>query len=213
MVTKAKGLSELFPEYPADHPQTLQELFEAEPSTLSNPVAWELRRQSVQMAHSTETHYVNTPWDVLKLITSGYVIRPFEKGWVSHALSATRQPILIPREDGSLRYQKKATKLLPKPDELPNLYRGSGNKRAPAWLVVYGGSPEILEKEPVRKGLAKLTRMRAIADIVFYENLPDALPTLWSIKAGTGMSGVTKNSAKEIPFPEPSYVLEIGKDL
>jgi hypothetical protein len=207
------SLSEMITDYPPDHPQNLKELVGASPALITDEKAWELRSQVLSVVRGWDTHCVNSPWDALNLITSGYVLHPWEKAWKSYALNPGRQPVLEFSPKGRSRYQCKSTKLLPKPEELPDLYATVTKSRKPAWLVIYGGNPKILEKEPVRLGLAKLSRMRPIADILFYSNEENKEPVLWSTKAGTGIRGTSRAASNEEPFPHPEYISDIRSNL
>lgn len=208
-----KKLSDIVPGYPEDHPQTLAALLDADPESIKEPVAWELRHQALGVARSWESHFVTSPWDVLELIVSGYVIHPWEKAWKSYALSSDRQPILVPSDKGSARYLSKATKLLPKPSDLGPLPQGTSANRSAAWLVVYGGSPEVLSRDGVIPGLVRLTRSVQVADIVFFDREAQGQPTLWSVKANTGMSGISRAFAREVPFPDPAIVESLRSAL
>ena len=80
-------------------------------------------------------------------------------------------------------------------------------------VVVHGGGPEILEKEPVRKGLQRLTRETDVADFIFYKKEDDQAPILWSTKAGTGVTGTTRPTAQQVPFPDPELITALKEAL
>lgn len=202
-----RTLSECVPGYPADHPQTLAELAAAEPDTITAPAAWFLRRQVIAASRAAERHDVNGPSDVLALLTNGYALHPWEGAWVSYALSARRQVILVPGEGGSMRSLRKATRLIPKTEDLPEIpstaYRGP---KKPGWLLIYGGTPDVLSKEHVAQGLATLQRRVPVADICFYQKGEEGIcaPTLWSVRAQAGVSGTTR-----VEFPDPEALRKV----
>jgi len=201
--------------YPDDHPQTLAELIEADPGTITSPLAWELRHQAVSLTQRHEKHYITDPWQVLNLITKGYVLHPWTGAWKSYALSGDRQPILTPSDTGTFRYQAKATRLIPKADDLPALPRPERHGKQPGWLLCYGGTPEVLSKPGVARGLASLASRVPVVDVVFYHVDPDQniAPTLWSVRAGCGMSGTSRHGATALPFPDTSVLEEVRSAL
>jgi hypothetical protein len=208
-------------EYPLDHPQTLAELMDADPKTIQHPLARALRAMAVDLTNRSEKHYITGPWSVLELIAKGYVIHPWSDAWVCYALSGERQPILVPKKpkkgeasSTAQEYLRKATRLIPHAEDLPTLPHERG-KRESAWLIVYGGTPEVLSKPGVAKGLTTLARKLPISDVVFYHSDTETgtQPTLWSVRAGCGMSGASRHSAIEVPFPDPEKAAEIRSNL
>lgn len=194
--------------YPEDHPQTLTDLVNADPSTITHPLAWFLRKQAIASTRSADRHHIRGPGDVLKLLSNKYVLHPWEGKWVSYALSSDRQVVLVPDDRGGLKSLRKATQKLPRKEDLPDIPASAhrGGKK-PAWLVIYGGNPDVLDKEFVARGLATLQRTAAVADICFYECDPDAglAPTLWSVRAGVGVT----SGDVPVPFPNPEKLEEV----
>lgn len=214
-MTEPLLLSQAFPGYPTDHPQSLADLVSAEPDTVSHPLAWFLRKQTVEAMRSADHHYVRSPGDALTLLRNGYALHSLRGGWVSYALNADRRVVLVPSENskyGGMRSLRKQTRLLPKPEDLPDIpiTAKRGNKK-PAWLVIYGGTPEVLDKDHVAAGLARLQRCVAVADICFYDADPDegVAPTLWSVRAGRGVSSTGGPGGTEVPFPNPEKLKEV----
>jgi hypothetical protein len=195
-------------QYPEDHPQTLTDLVSAEPDTITHPLAWFLRKQAIATTRASEKHHIRGPADVMKLLSNKYVLHPWDGKWVSYALNADREVILVTDDSGRTKSLRKATQRIPRKEDLPDIPASAwrGSKR-PAWLVIFGGNPDVLDKEFVARGLATLQRTTSIADICFYECDPDAElpPTLWSVRAGVGMS--TGDAA--VPFPTPETLEEV----
>ena len=181
----ADAISQYGP-YPNDHPQTLAELVDADPDTLTHPLAWWLRKQAVTVTNRSENHYINTPVDVLGLIRNGYVIHPIDKTWRSYALTADRQPELEQRDTNRMRYRVVTTKLLPKPDDLAVLGTARTGDKKPAWLIVYAGTPDVLAKNGVEQGLSRIVATRDVVDIVFYYRDKEGTETFYSVRAGHG---------------------------
>lgn len=194
-----------FGEYPEDHPQTLQELLEADPEDITHELAWFLRAQAVEVKRSSEDHYINGPTDSFRLLKNSYVLHPWTDKWVSYGLSARRQVITTPHARGGVSSLRVYTPIIPKVTDLPKLPNpATKSVKRPAWLVIFGGSPEVLSKPGVAQGLATLQRRAEIADIQFFHRDRDAgiPPTLWSLRAGVGMQDTGSAGGKAVPFPD-----------
>lgn len=194
-----------FGSYPEDHPQTLRDLLEADPDTISHPLAWFLRAQAVEVKRSSEQHYINSPKDAFHLLRNGYVLHPWTGKWTSYALSAQRQVVYVPHARGGTTPLRVNTPILPKFDALPALPAESRQTaKQPAWLVIFGGDPAVLSKPGVAKGLSTLRRRAPIADVLFFHKDIETgtPPTLWSLVAGVGMSDTGSAGGREVPFPD-----------
>ena len=203
-----------FGNLPDDHPQTLQELVDADPDTLHHPLAWFLRREAVEVRRATEKHYINGPKDAFKLLKNNYVLHPWTGKWTSYALSENRQVITVPHAKGGTTPLRKHTPIIPKVDDLPRLPRGSGKStRQPAWLIIHGGDPEVLSKPGVAKGLATLQKRVTVADILFYSCDKNAgvPPTLWSVRAGLGTQETGAPEGRRVEFPDAEALNEVRR--
>ena len=213
------GLSEaiaLYGPYPSDYPQTLAELKEANPETITHKLAKYLRAEAVDVSNRSEAHYINGPKDVLTLLRSGYVLHTWDRHWRSYYLDSDRQPELVAKvnKDGTVKnraYNVVTTELLPKLDDIPKLAKSAKQTGVqPGWLVIYGGTPDVLTKPGVDKGLEKLVKNRHIFDICFWQAgdpVNDKQPTLWSIKATSGLT----TSNLQVDFDQT--VLEVVKSI
>lgn len=190
---------QLWGSYPDDHPQTLADLREADPDTITHPLAWWLRHQTTDATNRSESHYITGLKDAFDCYHNKYVLHAWTKRWRAYALTANRQPMLN-QHPGGTGYKVVTTRLLPKPDDLPALppvKRSNANStRQPGWLVLYGGDPDILTKEHVETGLAKLIRTRPVLDVLF-TGPSDGAPTLYSLRNACGMN------ANDIGFDFP----------
>lgn len=196
---------ESFGSYPEDHPQTLRELLDADPDEISHPLAWFLRSQAVEVKRSAEQHYVNGPKDAFKLLRNGYVLHPLTGKWSAYALSEQRQVINVPHARGGVVPLRVHTPIIPKATELPRLPPNSPNaSKRPAWLLIYGGNPEVLSKPGVARGLATLRRRAPISDVLFFELDKDGgkPPTLWSLVAGVGLADTGSAGGRSVAFPD-----------
>lgn len=207
-MTDIKTLAEAFASfdsYPADHPQTLRALLDADPDKITHPLAWFLRSQSVDVKRSSEQHYVNGPKDAFKLLKNGYVLHPWTGKWVAYALSSQRQVINVPHERGGVTPLRFHSPLIPKATDMPRLPVGSSqSEKQPAWLLIFGGGPEVLSKPGVARGLATLRRRTPVSDVLFFHRDIETStpPTLWSLVAGVGMSDTGSAGGREVPFPD-----------
>lgn len=212
----ANNLSEIIESWPGDHPQNLVDLVNADREDISSQQAWDLRHQAVTLLHSSEKHVVMGPGDAFKLISNSYFLKPWDKAWKSFALSPMRQPIVIPGEGNRWRYLSKGTRLIPRVDDLPPLPGNRTAKGKPyAWLVIFGGNPDILDKDGVARGLTTLSKRVPVIDFLFYESagIDVKVATLWSVKAGVGQKGSVLSTAEQVSFPNPNIVDSLGEFL
>lgn len=209
-------LSELLPGYPEDHPQTLPDLLDADPDSISHPAAWTLRKQVVEVSRAREKHYVSGPKDAFRLLRNNYVLHPWSGKWASYGLSANRQVLMQPGTSGGMASMCVRTPIIPKADDLPRLPNiGKPTSRRPGWLVLYGGEPDVLSKPGVSKGLATLYRRKPIADVLFYhcDKNSGVTPTLWSCRAGVGMRETGAPNGEVVPFPDVDALNAIRKEM
>lgn len=208
--TLAQAIASFGP-YPEDHPQTLRALLDADPDTISHPLAWFLRSQAVEVKRSSEQHYVNSPHDAFRLLRNGYVLHPWTGKWVAYALTGSRTVLHVPHPRGGVTPLRVRTPIIPKVDDLPRLPKGTAEaRRLPTWLVIYGGTPDVMSKPGVARGLATLRRRAPVADVLFFHKDPDngIPPTLWSLQAGVGMRESGNANGTQVPFPDPAALEE-----
>lgn len=203
---EAQSLSTLLgAAYPQDHPQTLRELLAADPDTISHPLAWALRAQAVEVKRSSSSHQINGPKDAFRLLKNGYALHPWTGKWQSYALSSARELVQVPHPRGGTRPMRVSTPIIPKFDDLPQIPRGTESAgRKPAWMLVFGGTPEVLSKDGVARGLATLQARAPIADVLFFSK--DAAngepPTMWSLAAGRGVRDNGSAGGAPVDFPD-----------
>lgn len=207
--TLAEAIASFGP-YPEDHPQTLRDLLDADPETISHPLAWYLRAQAVEVKRSTEQHYINSPRDAFRLLRNGYMLHPWTGKWVAYALSGSRTVLSVPHPRGGVTPLRVRTPIIPKADDLPKLPRSADGRRTPTWLVIYGGTPEVMSKPGVARGLASLRRRKPVADVLFFHKDPTSgvAPTLWSLQAGVGLRENGSATGVVVPFPDPDALEE-----
>lgn len=202
--TLSAALAE-FGAYPADHPQTLADLLDADPDTISHPLAWWLRRQAVEVSRASERHHINSPKDAMRLLRNNYALHPWTGKWTAYALDERRQLVYVPHARGGVTPLRHHSPLIPKAEDLPRLPRARGGDRQPSWLVLFGGDPQVLSKKGVARGLSTLQRRLPVADVLFFQRDVDAgvPPTLWSVKAGVGVRENGSPQGERVLFPDP----------
>lgn len=177
-------LHRLFPEiWGADQPSRLVDLVNADYESLDD-TARALRALAVQLVHSFERAPVLTAKAAQKLLEDHHL--PVRVGkWVTVALNAERERIYAKGKGGAMRQVHAVTNEFPTKDVL--------DKRAPipeggTYLVIYGGSPEILQDSDACHAKRTLTSEAPVADVLLWD-VDDEGATCWSIAAGGGARG------------------------
>jgi hypothetical protein len=133
-----KKLSEIVDGYPADYPQSLAQLRDADPDSIVAEVAWDLRRQISDAVNRSDSHYIHTFEDVLnvgKRLRSASVVGKMARV----CTSAQRQPAK-PATTGHSRYRCHHG-IIPK---LKSWWLPNTGPFMPGWLLLYGGTPDVL---------------------------------------------------------------------
>jgi hypothetical protein len=176
-------LTDLFPEWEADQPQTLVDLLNEDYENL-NEKAKRLRKLAVNLVHSFERKPVLTAKAAMHLLEDHHL--PARKGkWAAVCLSGTRERVYTKAASGVMRQVSWIS------TEFPD--KATLDKRAPlpeggTYLLIYGGGPSALNDE---KSLAEYSALRKqfhIADVILWEESPDSA-TFWSVGAGAGLHG------------------------
>lgn len=227
-------LSELFASYDTTAPQTLMSIWEADIETL--PVeARELRRQLLEARNAFDQAPILTPEDLADLIEKGR-LRLLASQWLVVPLAADRRRVLGPvltddavagiataatagpdglarrvrkllAEPGAYRwaYQSLLSRSVPDPEELATtcpLPTGG------TYVVLYGGSPEVLDEHDTATELEALLRSHPVSDVVFRHLTSNAAPALYSLGCGRG-----EQAGTAIPFPNQDLVVRLRAGL
>lgn len=173
------GLTETFGDqlWPPTWPQTLFDLVEGEPDGLA-PAARALRAQAVDLIRRDGLPRVTTFADVVDLCTANKVFHPVEGRWRSYAIDADRHPMLEPATSRRRRWKVVSTPLAPTCDDLPPLPGSKFGQRA-GWLLLYGGSIDVLARNGVVGRLLPTVRRRHLLDIVGVAD-----DGVWSVRNG-----------------------------
>lgn len=204
-------LSEAILNYPQAAPQDPVELVHKDPSEIrtleglteeETKSVLQIRSLLVSVLRSADTLEPIVSLEVAAELLKKKHLRPQAYAWVIYPLDAKKNRISDQRR-GFLSVVKHVAKFLPSPKELFD-----ANVRIPengTYLIIYGGSSEVLQHESVRKAIKKLTTQSRVADVLFWELEKDKSPTLWSLKAGCGEQDY---NVKE--FKDDSWVTECG---
>lgn len=202
-------LGELFPAWSAEDPQSLTEVWNADSAELSGP-ARELRRHIVDVRNSFDSAPIAGPEDVRSLIERR-LIKPLPGAWLTIPLDAERRRILapVPTEEALSLIAQAAAK-----DDMRGIRRALSAPGATRWawashvtrkvpaasaldeaipldasgayLIVFAGSPSVLEDTSTAEALHELLRSAPVVDVVFWQTDHSAAPSCFSLGIGRG---------------------------
>ena len=146
----------------------------------------QFRRAAMSWSRST---MLGTAQQVEDALASGD-LRLLSKRWVTLALDGKRRRTFVPFSGDSARTVEKITRIVPEADWLPALPENG------IYLVLWGGSPDVLEIPDVRERLTKLTGQVPVADVLFRHLEKGPKSTLYSLREGFGVC-----NRQRIEFP------------
>jgi hypothetical protein len=185
-------LPELFSEWGSEQPLRLTDLINADYETL-DPRARALRAQAVALVHQFEREPVQTAADARKLLERNHLPSP-KRRWCAVALDDTLQRTYTRAEGGAMRMVHTVSDNVP---DTKVLSRRAPLPKEGKYLLIYGGSPDVLAGPGVVEALALLRSQAAIADILFWDENRD-VSTFYSVGSKLGSRG-----ADRVPFPDP----------
>ena len=195
-------LQELIPGYPDEGPPTLLGLYFADYSEL-NEVQKALRKQAVELHQNAGEVRITSPVIALELLLppknkTQHVgqLKVVQDTWTTYVLDHDRKRVLRRTEHG-WSYLKETSGIVPEAAELPPLPMNG------TYLLLWGGSPEVLEIPGVCQRLRKLQHSVPVADVLFWNHQKGTTPTLYSLKTGCGDQGGTR-----VEFVHPDLVKE-----
>jgi hypothetical protein len=193
-------LSELFPGYSPDDPQTGGELYQTEDYQSLSDMARDLRRHLVDAVHGAERRPITSPVAVKKMLEQSHLHGMYRK-WVTFVLDENRERVLVPTSSGNRIWAKKTSNKVPHPEMLArqHLLPDGGT-----YLVLYKGSVNILAVKDhhggsVAEDIAFLFESLPVADVLFWDSPPKKVPTLYSVVVGAGDCG-----GDRVEFPDPA---------
>lgn len=187
-------LSGLFPGlWAAENPTTLMDLVAADFDQLDDR-ARALRALAMELVHSHERAPVLTAADTVRMLEDHF-LKTLPWKWTAVALNARRERMYVKTQSGGMRQLTVNDKYLMPAWKL--------KKEAPlpeggAYLLLYGGSPQVLESDKALQVWKDLRTALPVCDIVCWEKSPDG-HIAWSVGAGVGMRG---NDVLDFPQPE-----------
>lgn len=202
-------LAELFPAWSAADPQSLTEVWNADSSELSQS-ARELRRHIVDVRNSFDSAPIAGPEDVRGLIERR-LVKPLPGAWLTIPLDAERRRILapVPTEDALAAIAQAAAKedlrgirrALSAPGATRWAWASHVTRKVPvtstldeaipvdgagAYLVIFAGSPSVLEDNATYLALLELLRSAPVVDVVFWQTQHCTVPSCYSLGIGRG---------------------------
>lgn len=207
------SLRELITDWPEDAPETLSALVSAgydelkklDVTDAQRTVLLGLRAQAIDAAHALERDPINCADDLARQLSSRR-IRPMARAWLILALDASNDRIAVPRSGGGgLYWLQDVWRTLPDSQQLSARLR---LPRGGRYLIVYGGSADVLDAEDVAGQLEELVRQLPVADVTFWHLRSGVAPALFSLRGGCGDRGGEREE-----FPNPTVAARLGAAL
>lgn len=189
MTQKGATLSELFPNWGKDQPQTLIELVNADYGSL-DPVSADLRSLAVALAHSFERDPVLTAADARRLLEKHHLPARRQR-WSAVVLDEKRERHYVRRAGAGMRLLHTVTRDLPDRTLLDDKAPLPDNGR---WLLIWGGGVDALTDENF-SAYQTLTPEHQVADLILWDQ-SDTAAAFWSVRSGVG---VKNGQALEFP--------------
>lgn len=192
-MSKKHTLQQLFSaEWADDAPATLVQLMSAEYDDLDD-TARALRALAVELVHSFEREPVLTAESAMRLLEKHHL--PSRPGkWVCAALNKELERVYTKSNGGGMRLIHTVTRSFPTTVKVSN---DAPLPEGGAYILIYGGGPEILEDESIRADFEDLKSRHRVVDLVLWDE-SDNQATFWSVRAGKGQSGSMTHD-----FPKP----------
>lgn len=208
-------LGELVVGYPADAPQNFVGVWQADLDQLP-PAAREVRRHLVDFRNAIEQQPIRSAADMADLLESGR-LRPLANCWLVISLGEDRRRVLAPviTEDGlgavidAARSEQTDTtravrRALAQAASFRWAWQSHVSRRVPLaadldaalplprggrYVLVFGGSPDLLAHDGVTEALERLLGHAPVSDIVFWALNQGAAPTCFSVGENRGQQG------------------------
>lgn len=204
-MTEKKNLRDIVAGWPENAPKDSTELMLCDNAELESrgladqnlemvkALRAEIRRAAMSWSRTT---LLGTPQHVEDALASGD-LRLLSKRWVTLALDGKRRRTFVPFSGDSAKTVEKISRIVPEVEWLPKLPENG------AYLLLWGGSPEVLDIPDVRTRLQTLAGQVPVVDVLFRFLEPGPKSTLYSLKQGFGVCNRVKvefpnTSAKEI---------------
>jgi hypothetical protein len=212
-VEERNTLRELMADWPTSAPETLaglvaagyDEIKQLDVTDAQRELVLALRTQAIDAAHALERSPLNCADDLVRQLSSRR-IRPLARAWLVVGLDANNERIAVPRRGGGgLYWLQDAYRELPDADQLRSRLR---LPRGGRYLIVYGGSPDVLDDPTVADRLEELIGATPTVDVTFWHLRSGVAPALFSLRGGCGDRGGEREE-----FPNQTAVSRLGAAL
>lgn len=202
---QVRPLSARIPGWPEHAPQFLpallqtryldlkQQLEEAGCTADEVSLVLETRRDVIDAKRSSDEIPIHSPVEARRMLEDR-ILWPQAGRWVTYDLDPNRTRRVRTRSDGAREYVRFVS------DKVPTaaMLAANGLPEGGVHLIIYGGSPEVLDHPGVAEAIAALKVASPIADVLFWHLQSGTSPTLYSLLAGCGESG-----GRRVEFPNP----------
>lgn len=182
----AKTLQDLFgwsPEAPSDlaslqfcNDEALEHVLAEGDFELARQLRTQTRRAALAWGRSAQ---LSSPEAIERALAEGD-LSLISKRWLTLSLDQNRRRSFVAFSADSSRTVEKLSRKVPDAEQLPQLPSNG------VYLVLYGGSPEVLEIPEVRERLIQLQADVPVADVLFRHLEAGPKSTLYSLRQGFG---------------------------
>jgi hypothetical protein len=201
-----RPLSERVTQYPVSAPQDEISLINTDVEAIlalglndeQAEVVLEHRRAVLDAIRSYERRPITSAEVVLEMLSGKYrLLQPLAGRWLTYVLNDRRERKLVPHpsRDGDMTYQNVVTRKVPTATQLRT---AAPVPRGGVYLMLWGGSPDILSKWTVADEIAALRREVPVADVLFWHLETGRPGALYSLVKGQGDRG-----GELVDFPDP----------
>jgi hypothetical protein len=210
---ETKTLRELIAAWPENAPETLaglvaagyDELKQLDVTDAQRELILGVRTQAIDAAHALERSPINCADDLVRQLSSRR-IRPLARAWLVVGLDANNDRIAVPRRGGGgLYWLQDAYRNIPDAEQLRTRLR---LPRGGRYLIVYGGSPEVLDDPATADQLEQLVGEVPVIDVTFWHLRSGSAPALFSLRGGCGDRGGEREE-----FPNQKAATRLGAAL
>lgn len=182
-MSKSKSLlQKIIPNWSEESPSTLIELFNADYNTLSETEK-ELRALAVELVQLQERTPISTA-SVAKDLLERKHLTSRNGYWTFIALNEKKDRYYIRWKDG-YRLVNYQSKTLP---DIETLRKNAPLPENGSYILIFGGSPEILNQEKELNSWKKIVSEFTLSDLIIWENSENG-NIFWSLGAGVGQIG------------------------
>lgn len=210
-MSTVRPLSQRLPGWPEQAPQYLPDLMQTRHIELKTQLTQdgvpkplielvlEMRRDVIDAHHSASELPITSAQDAQRLLEDR-ILRTQSHQWVAYALGVNRLRLAVPHPSGGREYLRVVSRKLPTAKQLKDAPVPQGG----TYILIYGGSPQILEVADVASQIAELRKQLPIADVLFWHLIENQPPALYSLRAGCA-----DQAGKRLEFPNKKQ-LEIA---